>query len=192
MGAGQWRSPVPTTFTDHGPADKTTTSAWTDSGVQATLRKTASDRVGDRVGRSRRFAGRNVVEMTTWWAMLDLNQRPPLVREAPSPMRIGGATRLVRTVVDGEEASNRVTAGRRRLAPTTAGPPPHHAGGRSPSAPFSSSDCGREPPGSCPRICPRDVLKLPVNGLRQVITNAGRMWPLCRDYVGFEPDDCDV
>ena len=49
-----------------------------------------------------------------------------------------------------------------------------------------------EMPAPCPRICPRDPLRLALSQLRRVITRTGRMWPLCRDYVGFRPGDCDA
>jgi hypothetical protein len=38
---------------DHRAPGKNTTSRWTDVGVQATLRRTASDRVGDRTAEGR-------------------------------------------------------------------------------------------------------------------------------------------
>ena len=76
--------------------------------------------------------------------------------------------------------------------PIGGGPPPHRAGSGPPFSPLSRSDCGPELPGSCPRICPRDVQIHPSSGLGLLITRMGMILPLCRHYVGLRPGDCDA
>ena len=60
---------------------------------------------------------------------------------------------------------------------------------REDGGPSQSWSCAPHP---CPRICPRDPLKLAPAELRRVITVVDRMWPLCRAYVRFGPGDCDA